>query len=106
MPRSSFCLLQQIFKLVHALLQPVLLAYPALELEGSKLGVGYLVSDGGVLAPYYSLQNGSVEVPELSFYFPYLRVGATLGGALGGFSCSLLAILCKGRIVTVTEALR
>jgi hypothetical protein len=55
MLRSSFCLFQQIFKLVHALLQLVLLAYPALEFDGAKLAVGYLISHGGCLARHASL---------------------------------------------------
>ena len=43
MRRSSFCLLQQTLELVQAILKFVLLAYPALKLDGPKLGVGYLV---------------------------------------------------------------
>src|ERR671910_925891 len=95
MPRSSFCLLQQIFKLVHALLQLVLLAYPAFELDGAKLGVGYLVSHGGCLALNLSLQNLGIEGLEQPFDLSYLRVVA----ALGSLRSCLVAILCPGRIV-------
>src|SRR5215217_2727064 len=55
MTPTSFCSLQQIPKLVQALLQLVLLVYPTLKLDGPKLGVGYLIGHGSSLARHASL---------------------------------------------------
>jgi len=55
MTPTSFCSLQQIPKLVQALLQLFLLAYPTLKLDGPKLGVGYLIGYGSSLARHASL---------------------------------------------------
>src|SRR5919107_80428 len=55
MTPSSFCLLQQILKFVQAPFELVLLAYPTLQFDGPKLGVGYLIGHGGSLARHASL---------------------------------------------------
>src|ERR671921_1083564 len=106
MTPTSFCLLQQILKLVQALLQLLLLAYPALELDSPKLGVGYLVRHGGCRSLRPSLQHGGVEILEPCLDLPYLRGGAALGRAPGSFRCSLLAILCIVGIVGVAVLTR
>src|SRR5918994_6362320 len=66
MTPTSFCSLQQIPKLVQALLQLFLLAYPTLELDSSKLGVGYLVRYRGCRSLRPALQDGGVEILQPS----------------------------------------
>src|SRR5215208_8128436 len=104
--RRSFCLLQQILKLIQALLQLFLRAYPALKLDSSKLGVGYLVRHSGGRSLRPALQHSGVEVLESSLDLPNLRVGAAPSRALGSFRCSLLAILCIAGIVGIAILLR
>jgi hypothetical protein len=53
--RRSFWLLQQILKFVQAPFEPILLAYPTLEFDGPKLGVGYLIGHCSSLARHASL---------------------------------------------------
>src|SRR5215211_7693948 len=83
MPRTSFRLLQQILKMVQALLQLFLLAYPALEFDSSKLRIGYLVRHSGGSSLRPALQHLGIEVLESSLDLPNLRGGATLGWAPG-----------------------
>src|SRR5215207_6089613 len=104
--RRSLCLLQEILKLVQALLQLFLLAYPTLELDSSKLGVGYLVRYGGGRSLRPALQHGGVEILETSLDLPHLRSRAALGRAPGSFRRSLLAILCIAGIVGIAILLR
>src|SRR5215217_415254 len=67
MTPTSFCLLQQILKFVQAPFELVLLAYPTLQFDGPKLGVGYLIGHGKVLEPSLDLS--------------YLPAGAARGRA-------------------------
>src|SRR5215208_2275817 len=83
MPGTSFCLLQQTLQLVQALLQLVLLAYPALEFDGPKLGVGYLVRYRGCRSLRPTLKHSGVEVLEPSLDLLYLRGGAARGRTPG-----------------------
>jgi hypothetical protein len=99
-------LLQYGLQLVPAPFKLVALGYPMLELDGPKARVAYLGTHRSVLAPYHSLQHGSVQVLEQSCDFSDLRVGAAPSRALGSFRCSLLAILCIAGIVSVAILLR
>src|SRR5215212_8437993 len=81
--RRSFCLLQQILKFVQALLQLVLLAYPTLQFDGPKLGVGYLARYRGCRSLRPALKHSGVEVLEPSLDLLYLRGGAARGRTPG-----------------------